>query len=437
MPLASPRPTPAHIGYRSNVTSSVERYLHLDNNNSVQNQDIGHPSTTQGPVEATRQPSAKIVHGLRRTRSISINQDTRECQCTHPSTPSIEAQHQIKSTKDKYKHKYNRLKRSLSEVGVALHPNDKVEINDIESESKPKPKEARGTDEMIAQETLIKESSSWDLPQIQAYIKQMEKDEYDLVTRACNSPIPDQAALIAKIKSTNDLASAADATADELRPAVSAFRGSRPSTPDQMVRFDVPSSSGSGSDPSSITAEGHTLSKEPHDPMQNSTNTLTDPNDGHGITHTVYGWTTSTVQPNDTEPQQMKGQDQGQAMVHPFQLLLKKHYLPPPPPPPSPADPLLKAKVTGECDYHRAYVDLPIHSRYGNSSPAQTPEVNLKVDIDSMDDKAFAIHTLENRLSEVQNKIDLCQDQGRKRRMREIQSDLLRLMNDIVRSGDW
>ncbi|OCF46046.1 hypothetical protein I317_00134 [Kwoniella heveanensis CBS 569] len=340
----------ARIGYVSNVTSTVERYLHLGNNTSA---------------------PAPQPH---------INQ---------PSAPD----------------------QSISSMDVVSKP-----------------------------------SHEWDLPQIQAYIEKMENDERDLVTRACDSPIPDQAELLAKIQARNDNApppttpcnpAAAAPAASGERPAYSAFRGSRPSTPDQNVRFDVPSSSSSGGSEPTYAVDHRAVAA----PTVNR----------------LSGWTLEAAQPRSLRPELRTGLC-GDDAEHPFQILLRKHHMPPPPPPPSPTasnaiDELKNPATTTEYRYlaqEGSWRGLPQNAAVqwvSNSIPEYPPsetggpvsELSHKFqdDVDSMDEKTFAIHTLENRLSELQNRIDLCRDPERKKRMREIQDDLLSLMAEVIRSEAW
>ncbi|OCF37143.1 hypothetical protein I316_01050 [Kwoniella heveanensis BCC8398] len=455
MPNATPighRQEPAHIGFVSNVTSTVERYLHFGNNTSAPapRPHINQPSAPDQSIS-----SMDVVHGIRRHQSISVNQNAHVSPPLQLSTTSYGGRNNhdcAVHTRDKYKRKYNRLKRNLSKAGFTLHHRDKLTSSTILDDEVPSSDRARVTadikqDSHEADPSSSKTSGEWDLPQIQAYIEKMENDERDLVTRACDSPIPDQAELLAKIQARNDKApppptpcnpAAAAPAASGERPAYSAFRGSRPSTPDQNVRIDVPSSSSSGGSEPTYAVD-HRAAAAP-------------------TVNRLSGWTLEAAQPRSLRPELRTGLygDNGE---HPFQTLLRKHQMPPPPPPPpSPTasnaiDELKNPATTTEYRYlaqEGLSRGLPQNAavQWASNSiqeylPSETgPPVSelshkSQDDVDSMDEKTFAIHTLENRLSELQNRMDLCRDPERKKRMREIQDDLLSLMAEVIRSEAW
>ncbi|WVQ66326.1 uncharacterized protein L199_004505 [Kwoniella botswanensis] len=52
------------------------------------------------------------------------------------------------------------------------------------------------TDRQLAQDALMQESAKWSLEEIQAYLDRIAIDESETITRACPSPIPDQTLLL-------------------------------------------------------------------------------------------------------------------------------------------------------------------------------------------------------------------------------------------------
>ncbi|WVQ96127.1 hypothetical protein IAU59_003229 [Kwoniella sp. CBS 9459] len=390
MPKTTPPQTAPNVVHLYSVNTTVERYTKLHNSSnwndlSSATSTTGH-AKSQSPLDSGRE----VIRGIRSTQTVSVN----------PKILTALAEgDQAKSKASKYKHKYNRLMHSLENAGIALPLEEQVAKHHCDAKAKGG---ATESDRVAAEDELMKESGSWDLTEIQAYIDKMEADEREGVTRACNSPIPDQAELLAKIQSSTKQA-----------PRNRAGR-----------TYSASSSQGPSQDPAYLIDDSHL-------PSASRPRTA---NSKQSVAPSQYG---------SQRHQGTSNASFGSRRRHAQTLR---------PPPPSPSSPAVDNTGRAGSENGDRY------PRWGNPSPvsqrrhlprnpshhppgshvatAGSSSVDGARSHDATDAKAYAIRTLDDRVSEVQKTIDTCNDDAQRRWLRGFQNDLLKNREDVVRSRE-
>ncbi|WVW86743.1 hypothetical protein I302_108797 [Kwoniella bestiolae CBS 10118] len=223
------------------------------------------------------------------------------------------------------------------------------------------------TDRRLAQDTLMQESANWTVEEVQNYIDRMAIDEDQAVRRACTSPIPDQSSLLSNSSSSATLVE------DTQR----------------KVRFDPL--------PESINP---LRLFQPH-----FKDHLTDPVNKV----TIFGHVAVHPEPSEMVRQQQPTASSGG-------LILRER---------------------GKTFFPKLNGIKPLTKIFDGPSP-QAPGTRVRDEVENLntlsnkeEQKKYILDIIENRLSEIDHRLETERDEDKRRRYRELKWDVTRLYMEV------
>ncbi|KAK6908748.1 hypothetical protein I204_01967 [Kwoniella mangroviensis CBS 8886] len=261
------------------------------------------------------------------------------------------------------------------------------------------------TDQQLAQDSLMLESANWSLEEIQAYIDRMAIDETETITRACPSPIPDQALLLSPSSNSSSSSTLVP------QPAVEEADGN-----DRRVRFNLPESI----NPmrllqphfkdhlidNKVTIFGHVaIHPGPDELFQR-------PQESGAITPAPFASKEAEIK--------VKNRDRGKTYFPKLNGL-------------RPLTKIINNQIINNHDSSKRRMDRVTHPEdLTNSEERLRTEIKRLNDHSTQEEgRKFILDIIENRLSEIDYRIEHELNQDKKRRYRELKWDLTKLFMEV------